>query len=97
MLLSISPSLQLPGIFGPATGVCGSETLSYGSSGSNATLQTFVAPANACSPATSDGYAYALSHEGLASYLLPDPGAALYLLVLDVTSTEDTLVHHQVQ
>lgn len=67
--------MQLPGIFGPATGVCGSETFPYGSSGSNATLQAFVAPASNCNPKASDTYAYALAFSGAPVYTLPGAGA----------------------
>ena len=73
--------MQTPGIFGPATGVCGAVTIPYGSSGAGSQLQTFVAPSPGppapsatCKPTVNDTYTYTLGPSGQASYSLA-PGA----------------------
>ena len=75
--------VQVPGIFGPGTGVCEPITVSYGSSGYGSQLQTFVAPSpgapaantgSVCKPSVNDTYVYTLGPSGIPSYTL-QPGA----------------------
>ena len=73
--------MQTPGIFGPATGVCGAVTIPYGNSGAGSQLQTFVAPSPGppapsvtCKPTVNDTYTYTLGPSGQFSYSLT-PGA----------------------
>ena len=74
--------VQVPGLTGPATGVCGPASLPYGSAGTGLRLQSFVMPLpiqsaasySPCKPAFTDVYTYTLGVEQQAQYLLPNPG-----------------------
>ena len=75
--------LQVPGVSGPATGVCGPVAITYGTAGSGSRLQSFVSayPLRAvlgnvlCLPASSaDTFTYTLGVQQQANYLLPSPG-----------------------
>lgn len=74
---------QVPGVSGPATGVCGPVAITYGTAGSGSRLQSFVSayPVKAnlgnvlCLPASpADNFTYTLGVQQQNNYQLPSPG-----------------------
>ena len=75
--------VKVPGVSGPATGVCGPVAVTYGTAGSGSRLQSFVSayPNKAvlgnvlCLPASpADTFTYTLGVQQQTNYQLPGPG-----------------------